>query len=164
MKKQNNKPEEIKGVLSGKNDGLDFDETVQLPEDRLPEPEKTVWDIMTRNIVKSRLLGGHTLAKVVIFKKLFESDNGLKKTEIIKNIMTMRDGVYLVLKMEGTGLFILGGRRADEVSEGEMEEAYRTHNHVSEFLQFSELIEKTYDVEEKGKPRKKFQPPQQMAG
>ena len=151
MEKSNNKPEEI-------------DETVS-PKDRLPESEKQVWDIMSGNIEESRSLGGHTLANVVIFKELYESNNGngLEKTKIVENIMAIRDGMHLVLRLEGTGLFILGGKHADEVDDDTRKKTYRTINHVSEFLQFSELIEKSVDLEEKMKARRKSHPPQEQA-
>ncbi len=62
--------------------------------------------------------------------------------EAYENIRELRDGLYLVLKLDGAKVFVLGGERAETVAPETVESGYQEITSVRKFFKRSDKIEK----------------------
>lgn len=129
---------------------IDRADTRRTPESRMSELQKEAWEMA--GIVKVfREVDGRLLARVRISEEMkamaLDMDRPMEDSAepsfsgVVPRIGKGREGIVLVLKGEGPGLRVMGGRHADKLEPDAVDAFYSEIVSEEEFKEMSETIE-----------------------
>ncbi|MBU1017771.1 hypothetical protein KKA33_01955 [Patescibacteria group bacterium] len=130
------------------NEGLDFEITVEEPENQYWELESLLrrWGA---SIQDYRTIAGHILAKVIFSGALYKTTCQLEGKEVDQRVLKIRDGIHIILKGPRPGLSLFGGRHANDIHPQWKEMAYKNCKRVEDFMRISREMEQAFDRDNK---------------
>lgn len=138
------KPSEDVKSKTEETAGLDFDVDVQLAEEDRKLNKQLATELnmelagMGGDIIESKPLGHNLLTKIVVKK----------------NNLGNREGIYLILKIQGESPIIFGNKHADKLDKGTLDITYQAINSTEQFLEMGAEYKEGMDMEQQARIEK----------